>query len=86
MADRKITATGKDTDGDITKLCTGGEWWSPRLKADAVRDIETKAHSYYVDRAGYRTDVHVVERGGKKHLRTDADTSSQNNLDNLPDC
>lgn len=86
MADRRVTATGKDADGDITKLCNGGESWSPRAKADAVRDIETKAHSYYVDRAGHRTEVHVVERGGKKYLRTDADSSSRNNLDNLPDC
>jgi len=30
--------------------------------------------------------VHVVTVDGKKHLRTDADKSSQNNLDNLPDC
>ncbi|WP_026988886.1 DUF3892 domain-containing protein, partial [Fodinicurvata fenggangensis] len=60
--------------------------WSPRSKADAIRDIENKTHSYYVDRAGDRTDVHVVNVGGKKHLRTTADKNSKNNLDNLPDC
>jgi len=86
MADRRVTATGKDSDGDITKLCNGGELWSPRSKADAVRDIETKTHSYYVNRAGHRSEVHVVTVDGKKHLRTNADKSSQNNLDNLPDC
>ena len=86
MADRRVKATGKDSDGDITKLCNSGELWSPRSKADAVRDIENKTHTYYVDRAGHRTDVHVVTVAGKKHLRTNADKSSQNNLDNLPDC
>lgn len=86
MADRRVTASGKDEDGDITKLCNSGEHWSPRPKADAIRDIETETHSYYVDRAGHRTDVHVVNEGGKKYLRTTADKTSKNNLDNLPDC
>lgn len=86
MADRRVTATGKDTDGTITRLCNSGEFWSPRSNADAVRDIEGKLHQYYVDRAGHRTDVHVVNVGGKKHLRTTADKTSRNNLDNLPDC
>lgn len=86
MADRRVTASGKDKDGDITKLCSSGAHWSPRVKADAIRDIESKDHTYFVDRAGYRTDVHIVNVGGKKHLRTTADNSSKNNLDNLPDC
>lgn len=73
-------------DGDITRLCNGGEYWSPRSKADAISDIESRTHSYFVDRAGYRTDIHVVNEGGKKYLRTYADQTSQNNLDNLPDC
>lgn len=86
MADRRVTASGKDRDGDITRLCNSGEYWSPRSKADAISDIESKTHSYFVDRAGYRTDIHVVNEGGKKYLRTSADKTSQNNLDNLPDC
>ncbi|MFI8748802.1 DUF3892 domain-containing protein [Vreelandella lionensis] len=87
MTDRQVTATGKDTDGDITKLCKSGEWWSPRSKADAIRDIEMGFNTYYVkDKAGNRADIHVVTVGSKKHLRTSADASSANNLDNLPDC
>ena len=86
MADRRVTATGKDSDGDITRLCNDGQSWSPRAKVDAVRDIENKTHTYYVDRAGHRTNVQIVIVGEKKHLRTTADKSSQNNLDNLPDC
>ena len=83
MADRRVRQTGKDEDGDITALCNTGEWWSPRKKADAVSDIRGGVHSYYVDEAGYRTDIHVTADG---HLRTDADATSANNLDNLPDC
>lgn len=83
MADRRVTRTGKDSDGDITSLCNPGEWWSPRIKAEAISDIKTGAHSYYVDEAGYRSDVYVTSDG---HLKTQADATSKNNLDNLPDC
>ena len=48
MADRAVNRTGKDWDGDITKLCNAGEIWSPRVKDDAIRDIETGMNSYYV--------------------------------------
>jgi len=83
MAERRVRQTGKDSDGDITSLCNDGEWWSPRLKADAIADINSGAYSYYVNEAGYRTDVHVTADG---HLQTDPDATKANNLDNLPDC
>lgn len=86
MADRRVTKSGKDSDGDITALCNDGATWSPRKKAEAIRDIDDRVHTYYVDRAGHRTEVHVVNVGGKKHLRTTKDKSDKNNLDNLPDC
>lgn len=86
MADRRVTHSGKDNDGDITKLCKAGEWWSPRSKADAIRDIETGAHCYYVNEAGFRTDVTVVNGASGKYLRTTSDQSCKNNLDNLPNC
>lgn len=87
MAVRRVTATGKDR-GNITRLCNSGMTWSPRSKADAIDDIESKTHSYYVeDSQGRRADVHVagtILTG--KYLRTDPDSSCSNNLDNLPDC
>ena len=83
MADRRVTKTGKDKDGDITKLC--GDWGS-RLKDEAISDIELKLHSYYVNESGTRSDVYIVNRNGKKHLQTTPDKSSRNNLDNLPNC
>ena len=88
MADRRVKASGKDKDGDITKLCNSGEAWSPRMKADAIDDIEAKRHRYYTqDRNGNQSDVHVVtKRDGTKYLRTDPDGKSEDNLDNLPDC
>lgn len=86
MADRRVAQSRKDKDGDITALCNPGQGWSPRPKADAIRDIETKTHTYFVDRAGHRTEVEVVNGPTGKYLRTVADPTSDNNLDNLPDC
>jgi hypothetical protein len=87
MADRQVTASGKDKDGDITKLCKSGEAWSPRQKADAISDIDKGLHTYYVQQAGMsRVDIIVVDGATGKYLRSTADSSSKNNLNNLPDC
>lgn len=86
MADRRVRQTGKDDEGDITQLCNDTAAWSPRRRDDAIRDIETSAHTYYVEEAGYRSEISVATRSGRKYLRTYADATSKNNLDNLPDC
>jgi hypothetical protein len=86
VADRRVTQSRKNTEGDITALCNPAESWSPRSKANAISDIENSTHAYYVDRAGHRTNVHVVQGSTGKYLRTTADSGHANNLDNLPDC
>ena len=87
MADRRVTAAGKDKDGDITSLCNGGADWSPRSKWGAISDIEGGVHTYYVQQAGTaRANVNVVHGTTGKYLRADPDKSSKNNLDNLPNC
>lgn len=82
MASRQVTRTRKDKDGDITALCNPGRYWSPRSKRDAVQDIESERHNYWVSVRGKRVDIHVVNG----HLRTDPDETTHNNLDDLPDC
>ncbi|MBV2149216.1 DUF3892 domain-containing protein [Sphingobium sp. AS12] len=87
MAKRYIRATGKNSQGDITKLCNSGEIWSPRAKADAISDIESGTHEYWVNWTHYpETKIRVVNGTTGKYLRTDRDTTSKNNLDDLPDC
>jgi hypothetical protein len=83
MPDRRVTQTGKDDDGDITSLCKPFEDWSPRTKKDAIDDIENKYHTYYVNEDGSRANIIVTADG---HLKTEADSTTANNLDNLPDC
>lgn len=87
MSDRAVTRSGKNGSGDITALCNPGQYWSPRLKADAIRDIEHGLHSYYVPWSdGRRTQIRVVNGPSGKYLRTDHDNTTRNNLDDLPDC
>lgn len=86
MADRAVTHTRKDRDGDILALCNTGSVWGPRLKADAIRDIESGTHTYHVPWTDGRTTIRVVNGQSGKYLRTDRDNTSRNNLDDLPDC
>jgi hypothetical protein len=87
VSERPVYKTGKDADGTITSLCAPGESWSPRQKDDAVRDIESKQHRYYVPLTdGRKVDVEVVAGPRGKYLRTNWDGTKRNNLDNLPDC
>ena len=87
MAKRYVRQTGKDNDGDITRLGNSGEFWSPRSKADAIQDIESGTHEYWVNWANYpETKIRVVTGTRGKYLRTDRDQTSKNNLDDLPDC
>ena len=86
MADRSVTHSRKDRDGDITALCNPSAAWSLRLKQGAINDIESGEHTYYVLVGGRRADIYVVKGVGGKHLRTSPDTTSRNNLEDLPDC
>ena len=87
MADRDVTQTRKDRDGDILALCLPGAYWSPRYKADAIKDIETGENRYSVPwRDGTRTAIRVVNGPTGKYLRTDKDSTPKNNLDDLPNC
>ena len=86
MADRRVLSTGKDSDGDITKLCNSNADWSPVYKSTAISDIENGTHTYYVRDGHGRSDIHVVNGATGKYLRTDPNGYCQDNLDDLPDC
>lgn len=81
--DRRVRRTGKNRQGDITSLC--GDFGEVS-KDTAIADIEARRHRYFVREVTPEVDVNVVRDGFSKHLRTTADRTSANNLDNLPDC
>ena len=85
MTRRRVTKTGK-RDDDIVALCNPGSSWERVSKTQAIKDIEGNTNSYYVEEALPAVDVRVVNGSNGKYLRTTADSSSKNNLDNLPDC
>jgi hypothetical protein len=85
VADRRVTHSGKNRDGDITAIGQPGQLWSPRQKADAIRDIESGANTYHVQWPEKRTEIRVVPGPTGKYLRTDRDNTTRNNLDDLPD-
>ncbi|WP_440657193.1 hypothetical protein ACAD35_03003 (plasmid) [Clavibacter nebraskensis] len=85
MADRPVRQTGKDRDGDITSLANLGLFWSPVSKAQAIYDIEQRLHTYHVPWTTGRTEIRVVQGANGKYLRTDYDSTTRNNLRDLPD-
>jgi len=56
MTDRAVRKTGKDLHSNITSLCDDGASWSPRLSADAIRDIESGLPTYDVPWTSGRTE------------------------------
>jgi hypothetical protein len=76
-----VKAIQTDRQGNIVALCNPGESWSPRRKADVIKDISQNKKSYYVAEIERRSYVHVA---AGKSLRTHADEGSGNNLDRLP--
>ena len=86
MADRPVTQTRKDRDGDILALCNPGTQWSPRTKLGVIQDIENSLHRYYVPWPEGNTWIRVVNGRTGRYLRTDRDQTTRNNLDDLPDC
>lgn len=85
MADRPVTHSRKDHVGNITAIGKPGETWSPRLSADAIRDIETGLHSYYIGLPEKRVGIRVIPGVFGKYLSTSPDGTTSNNLDFLPD-
>jgi hypothetical protein len=88
MTIRQITCVNKsDRDNPWERIVAiGGADWK-RTQSDAISDIESGAHSYYVSLAGKETRVIVAEsRFGNKYLKTEADGFESNNLLSLPEC
>jgi hypothetical protein len=80
--DRRIRTVKRDRKGNIVALCNAEAAWSPRRKADIIRDILDNKKSYYVQEQERRSYVRVVD--GDK-LQTTPDESHANFLGKLAD-
>src|SRR4051794_21386738 len=84
MAERRVTQAIRDRYGRNLALCNPGESWSPRRCRDAIRDIHFGLHHYIASAEGKEADIHVVNDPSGAYLRTDPDSTTWNNLDDLP--
>ena len=87
MADRQVTHAHRDDQGDILAVCWkdgDNSMYTPR--PDVIEDIEALAHRYFVAEQAPAVWVLVRSRHGVKYITTEADSTSRNNLDNLPTC
>ena len=81
---RTVTRARRDPEGDILSVANPAERWYERTVAEVVADIEGGDLGYLVEvDDAPSAEIIVVEVDGRKHLRTKADLSGANNLDNL---
>jgi hypothetical protein len=93
VASYRVDATQKEsisTGGEhqhIVALCLEDRRRIPR--AVAIRNVRFHAETYYTFRDGLRAEVEVstqCSRCYSEYLRTNQDTTTRNNLLELPDC
>lgn len=93
MAAIRVTGTEKSTNWSgghhqhIAVICL--EDRRRLAKATAIDNIRRGVEAYYTLADGQRANVEVVDRCDRcfdSYLRTDHDTTTRNNLLELPDC
>jgi hypothetical protein len=82
----QITGVIKNEHGVVTHIC--GSWGSTQTVEQTIREIQNREYSYYVNVYGNEAEVYVVPASSthRAYLKTRADTTYVNNLDNLPGC
>jgi hypothetical protein len=77
--------THHDRHHRITHI--GGSW-GRHSEDSAIYNIEHGIHSYYTTGGGQRANVIVATHSpsGKKYLKTDADSTTKDNLLSLEEC
>ena len=64
-----------------------GGTWGKHSETDAIKHIEGGVNSYYTTGGGSEAKVIVVTHSSaKKYLKTDADSTTKDNLLSLPEC
>lgn len=63
----------------------GGDWGKVS-EAEAITQIRNGSFSYYVNVGVYTANVIIADYMGRPYLKTDRDTTTQDNLLSLPEC
>ena len=86
MADRIVTHTFRNTEGDIVAIGNPEDSWQQRHKEWAISDIVAGRHRYFVQGSGGSLrPVDVISHASGPYLRARADSDTDNNLDNMPE-
>lgn len=86
MAERIVTHTAKDQDGDILAVCNPDSDWLQRRREWAISDILADRHTYFAQGPDDKLiPIEVVFGPAGPYLRTYGDAKEANNLDSLPD-
>lgn len=80
---RHVTSVIQTKQGVTTHLCNEEAHWSPVSAGQAIREIESGVIQYFTQAGNRLAVVHVVDSPNGPYLRSQADPTSQNNLDNL---
>jgi hypothetical protein len=84
---REVTAVRQDAQRAITHLCHDGARWSPVSVDQAIEEIQSRAIQYFTTWDDKIALVKVVNDGhGGVYLRSVANGTTTDNLDNLPPC
>jgi hypothetical protein len=87
VADRQVTNAHRNDQGDILAVCwKGSDGLKYSARAAVIAHIEAGTHQYFVAEQAPSVWVLVRTRSGVKYITTEADSTSRNNLDNLPAC
>jgi hypothetical protein len=78
-----VVPDGSDPDNRIDSV--GGPGWT-KDEDTVIGEIENENKEYFVEVDGARAKVIVGDRNGRKHLKTDRDSTTKNNLLSLPGC
>lgn len=85
MADRLVTHAFRDAEGRVVAIGNPQEPWLQRQSEWAISDILAERHRYFVAaRNGGLRPIDVVDGESGRYLRARADSSTNNNLDNIP--
>lgn len=68
MSRRLVLKTHTNADGVITALCNETEFWSPVRSREAIKEIETGMHTYFVIENDVRKNIVVTNDFNIKQL------------------
>ncbi len=84
MADRTVTRAARNADGNIIAIGNPSSDWHQRDAKWAIQDILEDRHRYLIESAtGAMRPIQVVNDPDGPYLRSQADTTEENNLDNI---